>query len=298
MSISASAPGKVNLGLWVGSREPSGFHPLLTAFQAVDRWDTVRVRVADQTSLQVEGSVDCSAVPVDSGNLAWRALEALAEHCGIKRSAAVQMTKNIPVAGGMAGGSADAAATLLAANALWACGLGDEELMALGSELGSDVPFALHGMQAVGTGRGDVLRPVETSKPLHVVVCPSVRGLQTGEVYAEYDRLRPAAELPDDLPAGFLDAWEQGDADALAPLLHNDLADAAYSMLPELRDTEDAIVAAGALRALVSGSGPTMWGLAVSDDHAQQVATALSAEGRKAWVTQSAMVRPGLRPAH
>lgn len=298
MSISASAPGKVNLGLWVGAPEPSGFHPLLTAFQAVDRWDTVRVSDAEQTSLQVEGSVDCSGVPEDSRNLAWRALELVADRCSIERSATIQISKNIPVAGGMAGGSADAAAALLAVNAAWDCGLDDAELAELAAELGSDVPFALHGMQAIGRVRGDALTPVETTHPLYVVVCPSAHSLHTGAVYAEYDRLHPHADLPADLPAGFLRAWVQGNAHALAPLLHNDLADAAYSLLPELRDTAAAIEDAGALRAMVSGSGPTMWGLAESAEHAQEVATALSAGGLEAWVTQSATTRPGLRPVH
>ena len=295
MDVTAQIPGKINLGLWVGAKESSGYHPLLTAFQAVDLWDSVIARPSDEMSLTVEGSVDCLLVPDDERNLAWQAVRLLSAHCGIEEAVALRITKNIPVAGGMAGGSADAAAALLAVNALWECGLQDSELHELAAGLGSDVPFSLHGQGAIGRNRGEVLTAVEIGKPLHFVLCPSEGALSTAAVYAEYDRLQPAATVPTELDSQFLTAWQKGDAKALAPLIHNDLQQAAFSLMPELKELAAQIEQAGALRAAVSGSGPTMWGLASSAEHALEIAEALRHRGITTWVTQSSLESPRSR---
>lgn len=295
MEVTSASPGKINLGLWVGAPENSGYHPLLTAFQAVDLWDFVTARPGDQMSLEVEGSVDCGLVPNDERNLAWQAARAIAEQCGNEAAVALHITKNIPVAGGMAGGSADAAATLLALDELWECGLDDSTLHQLASTLGSDVPFSLHGRAAIGRDRGDALTAVAIDQPLHFVLCPSEGALSTGAVYAEYDRLSPHASVPTSIDPVFLDAWRAGDAEALAPLIHNDLQSAAFSLMPELEALATQIERAGALRAAVSGSGPTLWGLASSAEHADDIAQALRGEGITTWVTQSSLENPRLR---
>ena len=295
MDVTAASPGKINLGLWVGAAESSGYHPLLSAFQAVDLWDSVTARSHEEMSLSVEGSVDCGLVPDDERNLAWQAVQSLQARCGKDEAVALHITKNIPVAGGMAGGSADAAAALLAVDALWECGLTDSELQQVAAGLGSDVPFSLHGRAAMGRGRGDVLEAVNVKKPLHFVLCPSEGALSTGAVYKEYDRLQPDAALPTGLDPSFLTAWQAGDATALAPLIHNDLEQAAFSLMPELEALASEIEQAGALRAVVSGSGPTMWGLASSADHAHEIAQVLRTQGITTWVTQSSLESPRSR---
>ena len=295
MDVTAESPGKINLGLWVGAAESSGYHPLLSAFQAVDLWDSVTARSHDEMSLSVKGSVDCGLVPVDEWNLAWQAVQSLQARCGKDGAVALQVTKNIPVAGGMAGGSADAAAALLAVDALWECGLSDSELQQVAAGLGSDVPFSLHGRAAMGRNRGDVLEAVDVKKPLHFVLCPSAGALSTRAVYEEYDRLQPDAAPPTGLDPIFLTAWQAADAIALAPIIHNDLEQAAFSLMPELEALASEIEQAGALRAVVSGSGPTMWGLALSAEHALEIAQALRTRGVTTWVTQSSLESPRSR---
>ena len=284
----ARAPGKVNLGLWVGQVDPSGYHPLLTAFQAVELWETVTVEPSSSPTLTCSGSVDCSGVPLDASNLAWRAALALGEKVGRTVDVALHIEKNVPVAGGMAGGSADAAATLLALRSYWQLDIDGRELHDIAATLGSDVAFSLQGGAAIGRGRGEQLETVVTQQPLHWVVVPADFSLSTAEVYRHYDHIAPQADIPDDLPKGFLEAWATGDAQGIAGLMHNDLEAAACSMRPELTVTVGAVVGAGALRAMVSGSGPTVMGLAESADHARDVVGVLRAQGYPALTTQSA----------
>lgn len=282
------APGKVNVGLWVSSVDRDGYHPLLTAFQAVEVWELVTVEPAASLNLSCSGSVDCSAVPLDATNLAWAAAEALGYHLGRSPDVAVHIDKSVPVAGGMAGGSADAAATLLALSSYWQAEIPDRELERIAATLGSDVTFSLRGGAAIGRGRGEQLESVDTKLPLHWVLVPASFPLSTAEVYRRFDEIVPAAEIPDDLPEGFLDAWISGDAARLAPLMHNDLEAAACSLRPELTGTLAAVEHAGALRAMVSGSGPTVMGLARSAEHADQVAEVLRESGYTAITTRSA----------
>ncbi|MCW2817827.1 MAG: 4-diphosphocytidyl-2C-methyl-D-erythritol kinase, partial [Marmoricola sp.] len=189
-SVTVRAPAKVNLSLVVGPVRPDGFHPLDTVYQAISLYDDVRVTEAETWSVVVHpvGGVDCSGVPLDGGNLAVRAGRALVEHHGLDRAAAIEVHKGIPVAGGLAGGSADAAATLVALDRLWDLRTSDEDLLRLAGELGSDVPFALVGGTAHGTGRGEVVEPVEDTGTWWWVVVPHQVGLSTPAVYAELDR--------------------------------------------------------------------------------------------------------------
>ncbi|MEX2441073.1 MAG: 4-(cytidine 5'-diphospho)-2-C-methyl-D-erythritol kinase [Pontimonas sp.] len=293
-SVVAQAPGKINLGLWVGPPDDSGYHPVLTAFQAVDLWEVVTLTEAHSLTLSVTGGVDCSGVPLGPHNIAWMALEKFARARDDTEVPAVSISidKSVPVAGGMAGGSADAAATLLALQQWWQPPMADWQIAALAAELGSDVPFSLQGGSAIGRGRGVLLTAVYPKAPLHLVVVPAAFELSTAAVYRQSDGQGPRPPLAADLPDGFLDAWLAGDAARLAPLLHNDLEAPARDLRPELSTTLDDVHSAGALRAMVSGSGPTVLGFAKDADHARAIARTLGTQGYLPIVTHT-VVTPG-----
>ncbi|MFF2027844.1 4-(cytidine 5'-diphospho)-2-C-methyl-D-erythritol kinase, partial [Streptomyces sp. NPDC058171] len=273
------APSKVNLHLAVGDLRDDGYHELKTVFQALSLGDTVSVVPAETLSVKVRGE-DARVVPTDSGNLVWQAAEMLAAEAGRRPDVEIAIDKGIPVAGGMAGGSADAAATLVGLNALWQLDLSREELDGFAAKLGSDVPFSLHGGTAVGTGRGERLLPVLSRSTFHWVLALAKGGLSTPTVFRELDRLRadgnpPRLGGPEDL----MHALTTGDAATLAPLLGNDLQSAALSLNPGLRRTLRAGVAAGALAGIVSGSGPTCAFLCAEADAAVRVSAELAGAG-------------------
>lgn len=281
-SVTVRVPGKVNLFLAVGDLRDDGYHELTTVFHAVSLFDEITVRNADVLSLEVSGE-GVEEVPTDHRNLAWRAAELLAEHVGRAPDVAISVEKSIPVAGGMAGGSADAAAVLVAMNSLWELGVPRRDLHTLAAELGSDVPFALHGGTALGTGRGEQLATVLARNTFHWVLAFGQRGLSTPKVFAEIDRLRanpdrgaaPRLEEPEPLLA----ALASGDAAQLAPLLGNDLQSAAVSLDSGLRRTLRAGEDAGALAGIVSGSGPTCAFLCASASTAIDVGVELAGAG-------------------
>lgn len=279
-SVTVRAPGKLNLHLAVGDRRDDGYHELTTVFHAVSLVDEVTVRDADVLSLRTNGE-GADKLPTDKRNLAWRAAELMAEHVGRAPDVAITIDKSIPVAGGMAGGSADAAAVLVGMNVLWELGVPRRDLHALAAKLGSDVPFALHGGTALGTGRGEELATVLTRQTFHWVLVFAEGGLSTPAVFAELDRLRDTGRtLPETGESEpVLAALAAGDPQRLAGLLGNDLQAAAVSLMPALRRTLRAGVEAGALAGIVSGSGPTCAFLCVSAESAADVAVELSAVG-------------------
>ena len=277
--LSVRAPSKVNLHLAVGDLRADGYHELTTVFQALSLNDRLDLVPAPELAVVVrgEGSDD---VPTDHRNLVWKAAARLAHKAGREPSVQITIDKAIPVAGGMAGGSADAAAALIGLNALWSMELGRDELADLALELGSDVPFALRGGTALGTGRGEKLLPVLSRDTFHWVLAFGKGGLSTPDVFRELDRLReqgnpPRLGPPDDL----MHALASGEPAELAPLLGNDLQAAALSLKPELRRTLRAGVAAGALAGIVSGSGPTCAFLCVDADAAVSVSAELAGAG-------------------
>ena len=278
-------PAKVNLWLSVGRPRPDGFHSITTVFQAVGLYDEVVARPANGVRLKVSGprssAAPGSVVPSDSRNLAWRAAELLAEHAGVEPDVALTLRKTIPVAGGMAGGSADGAAALLACAALWRTGTPRAELHALAAELGSDVAFPLHGGTAMGTGRGEELTPVLATGEYHWVFAVSGFGISTADAYRELDRMRADGTAPDPIgaPDELLDALRAGDCGRMADALGNDLEEAALSLRPSLRDVLDAGAELGALAGVVSGSGPTVAFLCAHADAARDLAEALDAAG-------------------
>ncbi|WP_418003398.1 4-(cytidine 5'-diphospho)-2-C-methyl-D-erythritol kinase [Mycobacterium sp. PDNC021] len=281
-SVTVRVPGKVNLYLGVGDCRDDGYHELTTVFHAVSLFDEVTVRNADLLSVEMLGD-GAEGLPTDHRNLAWRAAELMAEHVGRAPDVAISIDKSIPVAGGMAGGSADAAAVLVAMNNLWELGVPRRDLHALAARLGSDVPFALHGGTALGTGRGEQLATVLARSTFHWVLAFAEGGLSTPKVFAELDNLRADARdggppsLDD--PEPLLAALASGDPRELAPLLGNDLQSAAVSLDTGLRRTLRAGVEAGALAGIVSGSGPTCAFLCASAEDAVEVGTQLSGAG-------------------
>ncbi|OLT25517.1 4-(cytidine 5'-diphospho)-2-C-methyl-D-erythritol kinase [Nocardiopsis sp. CNR-923] len=268
-------PAKVNLQLAVGPRREDGFHALVNVFHAVSLFDEVTVKEAPPrqepgfVTLSASGGtrVDLDGVPLDATNLAARAAVLLAEETGKGSPVEIHLDKRIPVAGGMAGGSADAAATLVACDRLWGCGLPETDLADLAARLGSDVPFPLLGRTAVGTGRGEILEPLAAPGRYRWVFALSSRGLSTARVFAEYDRLRPDAPAPLPSPA-MREALAAGGAAALGAVLTNDLERAALSLRPDVAGVLAAGREAGAIGALVSGSGPTCAFLVGDEDDA------------------------------
>jgi 4-diphosphocytidyl-2-C-methyl-D-erythritol kinase len=284
--VTVRVPAKVNLQLSVGPLGTDGYHELVTVFHAVSLFDEVTVGPDSETSVAVTG-VDADSVPDGRANLAVRAVHALAAACRPGRDNAavrIEISKRIPVAAGLAGGSADAAAALVACNELWQAGLNQAELGEVAAGLGSDVPFALFGATAVGQGRGERLTAALTSGTYHWVLAFAAGGLSTPEVYAACDRLRaaPAAGTANRTPAldtGLMAALRSGSAAAVGPLLSNDLQPAALSLRPELRRTLAAGQEHGALGAIVSGSGPTCMFLAADARRARELAVSLTGAG-------------------
>ncbi|WP_335940108.1 4-(cytidine 5'-diphospho)-2-C-methyl-D-erythritol kinase [Streptomyces sp. PTD5-9] len=275
MSVTVRVPAKVNVQLAVGAARPDGFHDLANVFLAVGLYDEVTVAPADELRITCTGP-DAAKVPLDTTNLAARAAIALAERHGIRPDVHIHIAKDIPVAGGMAGGSADGAAALLACDTLWDTGAGRDELLAICAELGSDVPFSLVGGAALGVGRGERLTPIEVGGTFHWVFAVADGGLSTPAVYGEFDRLTAGTDVPAPTASpALLDALRVGDPVALAGALGNDLQPAALSLRPALADTLAAGTAAGALAALVSGSGPTTAFLVADEESARKVAEAL-----------------------
>jgi 4-diphosphocytidyl-2-C-methyl-D-erythritol kinase len=293
VSVTVRVPAKVNVQLAVGAARPDGFHDLANIFLAVGLYDEVTVTPADALRVTCEGP-DADQVPLDTSNLAARAALALAERRGFEPNVHIHIAKDIPVAGGMAGGSADGAGALLACNTLWQTGASRAELLSICAELGSDVPFSLVGGAALGTGRGEKLRTLDVGGTFHWVFAMAGRGLSTPAVFREFDRLGEGTDIPEPVASQELvEALAKGDADALAASVSNDLQPAALSLFPELADTLAAGRAAGALTAVVSGSGPTTAFLARDKESAAKVAQALETSGTCQKVRAASSPAPG-----
>lgn len=278
-SVTVRAPAKVNLELLVGAPREDGYHPLATIYHAVSLYDEVTVVAADEWGVGVSGPQSLG-VPVDESNLALRAARMLAKLGEVEDPVHVSIRKDIPVMGGMAGGSADAAAALVACDRLWGLTLPRTELEQIAAALGSDVPFLLSGGTSMGSGRGEVLAPVLARGSFHWVFALSETGLSTPAVYAECDRLRGDATVEDPSPSPeMMQALRSGDPRALGEALQNDLQAAAISLMPALGDVLDAGLEFGALGGVVSGSGPTVAFVVESNEAALDLAVSLTASG-------------------
>ncbi|MGC5029994.1 4-(cytidine 5'-diphospho)-2-C-methyl-D-erythritol kinase [Micromonospora sp. DT229] len=277
--VKVRVPAKVNLHLGVGPLRRDGYHELNTVYHAISIYDELTARRGDTLTLTMEGE-GTGELALDDSNLVIRAAHALAGYAGVMPHARLHLRKQIPLAGGLAGGSADAAATLVACDALWGTGLSRDELAGIAADLGSDVPFLIHGGTALGTGRGEAISPV-LARPTswHWVVAIADGGLSTPQAYRELDRLREAGAAGPALGStdALLGALRQRDPRVLAGALGNDLQDAALSLRPSLAATLKAGEAAGALAGIVSGSGPTCVFLALDAADAQRIAVELTA---------------------
>jgi len=282
-AVHVRAPGKINLFMRVGSVQADGYHDVATAYQAVSLYEDVRAWPDDEFSVAFGGSVDTSGLPVDRSNLAIKAAKLLARTAGVPGGVHLEIEKHVPIAGGMGGGSADAAATLVACDALWGTALSKEELHALAAKLGADVPFALSGGTAIGTGRGDRLSPALATGSFHWVLAVAEFGLSTPGVYRELDRRREerlafaSVEMTPVVDTTVLQALRAGDPRLLAGALHNDLQVAALGLAPGLGGILELGEAHGALAGLVSGSGPTVAFLVDDAESAIELQVALSA---------------------
>jgi 4-diphosphocytidyl-2-C-methyl-D-erythritol kinase len=307
-SVRVRAPAKINLHLQVGRLRSDGFHELTTVYQAIGLYDEVTARRGDTLTLTMDGE-GAGSLALGEENLVIQAVRLLAKHTGHDAYARLHLRKQIPVAAGLAGGSADAAATLVACDQLWGTGLSRDELTALAATLGSDVPFLVSGGTALGTGRGERISPVLAGgQAWHWVVAIADEGLSTRDVYHELDALRngravgPAGPWRTGRSAGgagspdeVLAALRQRDPEVLARALANDLQPAALELRPGLRHTLDAGLHAGALAAMVAGSGPTCMFLAHDARHAEVVAADLAARGACRAVRTATGPVPGAR---
>lgn len=295
--VTVRVPAKVNVQLAVGAARPDGFHDLANVFLAVSLYDEVTATPADELTVTCAGP-DADQVPQDRTNLAARAAEILAARNGLSPDVHLHIAKSIPVAGGMAGGSADGAAALLACDELWGLNTPVRDLLDICAELGSDVPFSLVGGAALGTGRGEILTPVPAGA-FHWVFAVADGGLSTPAVFREFDRLTEGRDIPaPQASPALLAALASGDPDALASSLTNDLQPAALSLRPQLAETLAAGTGAGALAGLVSGSGPTTAFLVRDEESAAKVAAELDASGlcRATWVAASPAVGATVLP--
>ncbi len=312
--VAVRVPAKVNLFLAVRGLRADSYHELVTVLQTVSIYDHVRVGLAGppgrghhpaarrRMGLELRTSA-ADTLPPAEHNLAVRAARTLGAAVGVTDAAVtgesnelrtvIELDKRIPIAGGMAGGSADAAAALVGLNELWSCELDRERLRVLAAKLGSDVPFCVTGGTALATGRGAAVAQVLCRGTFHWVVCASAEALQTAAVYAAWDSYSEPSEIE---PDAVLAALRTCDPEALGAALHNDLEQPAFRLRPELADGKAALLAAGALGAVLSGSGPTLLGLAASQSDAQRLAERVEHRFAATIVATSPAGGPETRP--
>jgi 4-diphosphocytidyl-2-C-methyl-D-erythritol kinase len=294
-AVEVQVPAKVNLQLAVGPKESDGYHEVVTVFQAVSILDTLRIQSSDSFSISISGDY-VNGVPIDNNNLVSKAVDLMADKFGTDRNLDISINKKIPVAGGMAGGSADAAGTLLGIDQLFGLNLSKDELGTVASHLGSDVPFMLHGGTAIGRGRGDDVTPALSRGTYSWVIAVSSNGLSTPAVYAECDRLRTGLDIKSPaLNDELLQALLSGDAVRVGKCLTNDLQAAACSLRPALRLILDMGHEYGALGGIVSGSGPSVAFLVADEDHSLDLAVALTSSGVVGSVARAQGPVPGAK---
>ncbi len=289
-SVTVRVPAKVNLQLSVGPKEADGYHNLVSVFQAISIFDDITIKLGEPGSgLTISISGDQThGVPADANNLAAKAVALISKEYDLTVDAHIEIKKSIPVAGGMAGGSADAAGTIIGIDYLYSLDMTREEMIEIASKIGSDVPFMLSGGTAIGTGHGDQLTAALSRGTYHWVLAVSTVGLSTPAVYAECDRLRGELEIVEpQTNEALMQSLLAADAPGVGAALVNDLQLAACSLRPAIRLVLDVGQEYGALGAIVSGSGPTVAFLVSDQDSGLDLAVALTSSGVVGSVVQA-----------
>ena len=289
-------PGKINLQLSVGPLQSDGYHGLATVFQAVSLYDEITISRSDSEGIRISSEGRHEFLPLNSENLAYKATEIMMKEFELESGLDLTIKKEIPIAGGMAGGSADAGATIVGIDHLFSLGLKRDAMEQIGARLGADVPFTISGGTAIGTGRGDQITPVLSRGSYNWVLALSSAGLSTPAVFKECDRLREGLEVSQPhISDKLMHALSSGDSKSLGAALVNDLQSAACSLKPALRLILDVGMDYGALGGLVSGSGPTVAFLAENEDHALDLVVALTSSGVVGNVVRVSGPVPGAR---
>ncbi len=277
-----TAPAKINLYLWVGQRRPDGLHEIESVMQSVSLADELSMSESEGVSLDVEPA---GSAPEDESNLVVKAVHALRAATGSSAGAALRLAKEIPAGAGLGGGSSDAAAALVGLNELWKCGLSRKALEKIGASVGADVPFCVRGATAGALGAGERLAPLVVAGPLWWVIAMPGVSLSTAEVYARFDGLSGSAE-PNDAH-DLADALARGDVERVGVSLRNDLTEAALALAPGIAAVRDALIEAGAIGVVMSGSGPAWCGLARDEAHAEEIASIVHGKVGGVWVVRS-----------
>jgi 4-diphosphocytidyl-2-C-methyl-D-erythritol kinase len=289
-SVTVRVPAKVNLQLSVGPKEADGYHNLVSVFQAISIFDDIIIKLGEPGSgltISVVGD-QTHGVPADANNLAAKAVSLISKEYDLTVDAHIEIKKSIPVAGGMAGGSADAAGTIIGIDYLYSLDMTREEMTEIAAKIGSDVPFMLSGGTAIGTGHGDQLTAALSRGTYHWVLAVSTVGLSTPAVYAECDRLRGELEIVEpQTNEALMQSLLAADAPGVGAALVNDLQLAACSLRPAIRLVLDVGQEYGALGAIVSGSGPTVAFLVADQDSGLDLAVALTSSGVVGSVVQA-----------
>ncbi|MGH7356609.1 MAG: 4-(cytidine 5'-diphospho)-2-C-methyl-D-erythritol kinase [Candidatus Rokuibacteriota bacterium] len=272
------AAAKVNLALEVLGKRADGYHEIATVLQTVDLSD----RIVLEEAPGLEFRTSAADVPADERNLAARAAAALRDAAGETRGARITLDKRIPVAAGLGGGSTDAAAVLLGLNRLWRLRWPVAKLADVAVALGMDVPFFLRGGVALGTGRGEQLEPLRGGTLALVLVNPGF-GVSTAEMYG---RVTPAMLTDGGRCRRVIEALRQRRTERVAASLYNGLEGAAAPH-PEIARMKAALLAAGALGAQMSGSGPTVFGVARSREHARQIRDRVARGSWRCWAVRT-----------
>lgn len=275
---------KINLTLDVLFKREDGFHQVEMIMQAIELADIVGLE--EQRNGNISIAANIARLPCDHRNLAYRAAVLIKESCQVKSGVHIVLEKNIPVAAGLAGGSADAASVLLGLNHLWKLGLSIEELEILGAKLGSDVPFCLRGGTMLATGRGELLRPLADIKPCFVVLAKPKIGVSTAWVYRQY-RGQDVKEHPD--TAGVMNSLEHSDLTGVANRLNNVLESVTIPAYPEIKALKECMLQHGAMASLMSGSGPTVFGLVEDQIQAEHIAAKIRSKSTaQVFITKTA----------
>ncbi|MEN6349090.1 MAG: 4-(cytidine 5'-diphospho)-2-C-methyl-D-erythritol kinase [Syntrophomonas sp.] len=282
--IEIEAPAKVNLTLDVKGKRADGYHELETVMHQIDLVDRISIGVTDDAGTRIKLTSNSGDIPGDESNLAWRAAQIFLDRNHLRAGVEIFIEKNIPVGAGLAGGSTDAAAVIQGLNALLGCRFEKKALLEMAAFIGSDVPFCLLGGTAVARGRGEILEPLYMKGPLFMVLVKPDFGISTAEVYQGLD-LNNVAEWPD--TTAFLKAWEKYDIINLSKNLANVLESVSISKHPEIKTIKEMLINEGAINALMSGSGPSVFGIFETVERAQNAAEIMKNNYREVFLVSS-----------